>query len=125
MGGVIRPLTRDVLEKIFKDQRTIRFFEQLFETTAVDTVTLEGVEIQAGNANAKAQQALDQLAIEKSYGAFKNTANQVAGAVNTPTAAIYNETQISNGVSIDGTVTSRIVADKSGLFNFEFRVQVG
>jgi len=57
------------------------------------------------------------------YGAFVDTGNQVAAAVNTPQAVTFNTTQISRGVAI-GSPTSRIVVTKQGVYDFQFSLQV-
>lgn len=57
------------------------------------------------------------------YGAFYSSVDQTAASINTAYAVTFNNTVISSGVSI-GTPTSRIVIDNSGLYEFNFSVQV-
>lgn len=58
-----------------------------------------------------------------SYGAFVDTTDQLLGAVNTPQAVTFNTTQVSRGVTV-GSPTSRIIVDKTGVYNFQFSLQV-
>lgn len=53
------------------------------------------------------------------YGEFSKTADASPAAINTAYAITFDTTEISNGIHIDGTVTSRIVADNSGLYSFK------
>lgn len=57
------------------------------------------------------------------YGVFSDTTDQTASGTATPTAITFNTTDASDGVSI-GTPTSRIVCGESGLYNFQFSLQV-
>ena len=57
------------------------------------------------------------------YGVFSDTSSQPIGAANTPQAVTFNTTDVSNGVS-RGTPTSRIVCAESGLYNFQFSIQI-
>lgn len=60
-----RPLTRDELAKFLPTQRAIRAFEKLFELVPGDFETLailvQEVSVEAGSADARAQQALDSI----------------------------------------------------------------
>ena len=121
-------ITRDVWKKILGDQRTIKSIEQLFDAVPSNisslTDNLSEVEIQAGNADTKAQSALDQLKISKILGQFYDTTPQSATAVNTGKAIVFNNTDISHGVKIDSGVTSRIIVNKTGLYKIEIRIQL-
>jgi Uncharacterized conserved protein (DUF2190) len=57
------------------------------------------------------------------YGSFSDTTSQNIAAVNTPQAVTFNTTDVSNGVS-RGSPTSRIVCANSGLYNFQFSIQL-
>lgn len=56
------------------------------------------------------------------YGSFSDTTDQNALAINTPYAVKYNTTDIANGHQI--TNNSRIVALNSGLYNYQFSLQL-
>lgn len=60
----------------------------------------------------------------KRYGQFSKTADATPAAINTAYAITLDSTEISNGIAIDGTVTSRIVASFSGLFRFDASFQL-
>jgi len=57
------------------------------------------------------------------YGAFLDTTDQTAAAINTAYAITWNTTASSNGISI-GTPTSRIVFSQAGRFLIHFTVQL-
>lgn len=57
------------------------------------------------------------------YGVFSDTTNKTAAAAYTPYAVTFNTTDYANGFA-RGTPTSRIVADESGLYNFQFSAQI-
>lgn len=57
------------------------------------------------------------------YGAFHDTTTQTAAAINTAYAVTFNTTDLSNGVSI-GSPTSRITVTYSGIYNFQFSLQL-
>ena len=65
MASDPRPLTRDELAKFLPTQRAIRAFEKLFELVPGDFETLailvQEVSVEAGSADARAQQALDSI----------------------------------------------------------------
>ena len=63
------------------------------------------------------------LALENPYGVFSDTTTQTAAAINTPYAVTFNTTDFSHGHS-RGTPTSRIVAATSGLYNYQFSLQL-
>lgn len=58
------------------------------------------------------------------YGSFFDTTDQIATAntLNTPIAVKYSNTQISSGFHIANT--SQIVAENSGLYNYQFSIQI-
>lgn len=56
------------------------------------------------------------------YGSFSDTTDQSAAAINTPYAVRYNTTDIANGHSIANQ--SRVVAANSGLYNYQFSLQL-
>jgi hypothetical protein len=57
------------------------------------------------------------------YGAFSDTATQVAASINVAYGMVFNTTDSSNGVSI-GSPTSRLVADFQGVYNVQFSAQL-
>jgi len=59
----------------------------------------------------------------KYYGVFTKTTDQSPAATNTEYLLTFDNTQISNGVTI-GTPTSRIVVPQSGLYQFEATFQI-
>jgi hypothetical protein len=57
------------------------------------------------------------------YGAFYDTTDQTAAAINTAYAITYNTTDLSQGVSL-GTPSSRIYVNRLGSYNFQFSIQL-
>jgi hypothetical protein len=57
------------------------------------------------------------------YGVFTKTTDQTPAAINTEYLLTFDNTQISNGVTIGGT-TSQIIVPESGLYNFSATVQL-
>ena len=57
------------------------------------------------------------------FGVFSDTTTKTPAAVYTPYAITFNTTDFANGFS-RGSPTSRIVAAHSGLYNFQFSVQL-
>lgn len=57
------------------------------------------------------------------YGEFTKTTDQSPAAINTEYLLTFDNTEISNGVTI-GTPASRIVVPESGLYNFNATVQL-
>lgn len=62
------------------------------------------------------------LSLPLHYGVFSDTSTQTA-TVNSPKAITFNTTDVSNGITI-GVTTSRIYCSQSGLYNFQFSLQV-
>ena len=124
----INKLLRSTLSEVFNnDQRVIRAFEKLFALDtdqSESTELIEIVTIEAGNASARAQQALDQLAIKKQYGDFFDSTNQTAAAINTPKAVVFNNTNSSQGIEIDSGVASRLNISRTGKYKIDVRVQL-
>lgn len=60
---------------------------------------------------------------QKYYGIFTKTTDQSPAVINTEYLLTFDNTQISNGVTI-GTPASRIVVPESGLYNFDATVQL-
>ena len=58
-----------------------------------------------------------------SYGSFYDTTSQTAAVINTAYPLTFNNTSLSSGISI-GTPTSRIVCTTSGIYNFQFSIQL-
>ena len=57
------------------------------------------------------------------YGVFTKTTDQTPAVINTEYLITFDNTQISNGVTIGGT-TSQIIVPESGLYNFSATVQL-
>ena len=57
------------------------------------------------------------------YGSFSDNQNHAAALANTPYAIPLNTTEFSNGIIRDPNNTSHIVAQQSGLYNFQFSTQ--
>ena len=56
------------------------------------------------------------------YGAFSSTVDQFAAVANTAYGVTYNSTEFTKGISI-GSPSSRLVVNKSGVYNFQFSIQ--
>ena len=56
-------------------------------------------------------------------GAFYDTTTQTAAAVNTAYAVTFNNTSLTQGVSV-GSPTSRIYVDRTGSYNIQFSMQL-
>jgi hypothetical protein len=57
------------------------------------------------------------------HGAFHDTTTQTAVATGTAYAVTFNDTDLSNDVSI-GSPTSKIVVANAGIYNFQFSLQL-
>lgn len=57
------------------------------------------------------------------YGSFADKTSQTHTAINTPKAVTFNTTEIANGHR-RGAVTSQIIAENSGLYNYKFSIQL-
>lgn len=57
------------------------------------------------------------------YGVFTDTVTQILSAANAARAVTFNTSEFASGVHL-GSTPSRIVCDASGLYNFEFSLQV-
>lgn len=57
------------------------------------------------------------------YGVFTDTLSQILTVANTPKAVTFNTSEFASGVHL-GATPSRIVCDASGLYNFQFSLQV-
>ena len=118
-------LTRDILRSISEDHRWIRVMEQLLKLIPADTESLkesvEAAHFESGLAASRAQQALDELAVGKSFGEFFSTVNQAGSAPDSPTTATFNSTRVSKGVSVSG---SQVTVAKSGTYKIELRIQL-
>jgi hypothetical protein len=58
------------------------------------------------------------------YGSFYDTTTQVAAVINTATLITFNTTDLSRGVYLDNTLTSRVYVDTSGIYNFQTSIQL-
>ena len=58
------------------------------------------------------------------YGVFSDDTDQTQVAINTPKAITFNRTEISSGITLDPGNPSRVVVERSGLYDFQFRLQV-
>lgn len=61
--------------------------------------------------------------LNSSYGVFSDTTDQFAAVANTAYGVTFNTTDFSRGVRV-GSPTSRIYVDKTGIFNFQFSLQL-
>lgn len=59
--------------------------------------------------------------VNKPYGSFQDTTDQVAANTTTAYAVTFNTTDFSNGVTLSNS--SRINVSQSGLYNLEFSIQ--
>lgn len=57
------------------------------------------------------------------FGRFRDFTNQSAAEINTPYAVRFGQTAISSGFHIDTVHTSRVVAEFTGLYKFDPRLQ--
>jgi len=57
------------------------------------------------------------------YGSFYDTTTQIPAAINTAYAITFNTTAAANATYI-GSPTSRVYVDVSGVYNFEFSLQI-
>lgn len=58
------------------------------------------------------------------YGSFYDTTTQSAAAINTAYVVTFNTESDTNSVKISPVVTSRLVVDEQGLYNYAFAVQL-
>jgi len=73
------------------------------------------------NTEHTAVQAL--IARDPKYGVFHDTSTQTAAVINTAYPITFNSTDLSHGVTV-GTPTSRIVCSATGVYDFQFSVQL-
>ena len=62
-----------------------------------------------------------------SYGSFYDTTTQINPVANTPNSMSFNETAITNGVSISGSISpfnTYIKTENAGVYNIQFSAQV-
>jgi len=58
------------------------------------------------------------------YGTFYDTTTQTNAVINTPMAVTFNSTSEAYGVSLKAGDTSKIVAARDGVYNFQFSSQL-
>jgi len=58
------------------------------------------------------------------YGAFSDTNSQSPGAANTAYPITMNTTDLVDGIYIDPLHTSRVICPASGIYNFQFSLQL-
>jgi hypothetical protein len=58
------------------------------------------------------------IQMQQYFGSFSKTADATPAVINTAYPITFDTTRISEGVSIDGTTTSKIVVANSGLYSF-------
>lgn len=58
------------------------------------------------------------------YGAFSDTTSQTIAVANTAYPITMNTTDVVDGVYLDGVNTSRIICPASGIYNFQFSLQL-
>lgn len=78
------------------------------------------LEVDATNGEIFVRPTIEQ---QKYYGVFSDSTTQTPGAIYTPQAVTFNTTDFANGVS-RGSPTSRIVVSDSGLYKFDFSLQI-
>ena len=61
--------------------------------------------------------------LQQSYGRFARTTDQTANTVNTGYPILFDDTEITNGITI-GDPTSRLVVNQSGFYQFDVSLQV-
>lgn len=61
---------------------------------------------------------------QKYYGQFSRTTSITPGAANTAYSITWNVTDISNGISLTGSPTTRLTASHSGLYSISARIQL-
>lgn len=115
--------TEKQFSQFLPDQRTIKAFQLLFDYVFQDpTVSeTEEIKIEAGIASARAQQALDLILIDKIFGSFFDTTDQAALTINTPVAVTFNNTRLSQGLSVSG---SQINVTKTGKYSLHYTLQL-
>jgi hypothetical protein len=62
-----------------------------------------------------------------SYGSFYDTTNQTNPVANTPNSASFNQTAITNGVSISGSISpfnTYVKTENAGVYNIQFSAQL-
>lgn len=114
-----------------------RFFQNLFTLTGggTSTVSVEDLQLAPPLIGSDAQIAEMQNSIESLllqpptpeiqrlyYGAFYDTTNQTAAAINTAYAMTFNNTDFSYGVE-RSSPTSRILVNNPGAYNIQFSAQ--
>ena len=58
------------------------------------------------------------------YGAFSDTTSQTIAVVDTPYPITMNTTDVVDGIYLDGVNTSRVICPASGVYNFQFSLQL-
>ena len=58
------------------------------------------------------------------YGAFSDTTSQNPAATNTPYPITMNTTDLVDGIYLDPAHTSRVMCPASGVYNFQFSLQL-
>ena len=58
------------------------------------------------------------------YGAFSDTTSQAIVAANTPYVITMNTTDVVDGVYLDPAHTSRVICPASGVYDFQFSLQL-
>jgi hypothetical protein len=62
------------------------------------------------------------MAVFRQYGAWQDTTNQTAAAINTAYAITYNTTDVTGGITL--TSGSRLTVPMAGLYNLQFSAQL-
>lgn len=78
----------------------------------------------AGNMYHLTQEKHDTIMNGLAYGAFSDTTTQTQTAINTAKAITYNTVDLEDGVTKDVTVTSKIICPNTGIYNFQFSLQL-
>ena len=61
--------------------------------------------------------------LNSNYRSFTSNVDQFASSANTAYGVTYNSTEFSKGISI-GTPASRLIVNKTGVYNFQFSLQL-
>ena len=96
-----QPLLRSILKDINPDHRWIKAMEQLLSSSSIDLTSV--------------------ITTNRNCAEFYSTINQSGLNVSVPTAATFNVTRYSHGISLNG---SRITVNKTGTYKFSFRIQL-
>lgn len=146
-----KPLTRNQIAAfVGNDPEAIRAVERIFRVAGeqtpaqIDAVTADVIQatLQADSASAQVaallgamerlKDSVDLLALAPprqpltrvAWGTFFDTTTQTAAAINTAYTVSLNNTDLSRGVYLTGSPTTRVTVDQSGIYNFQHSIQL-